>query len=667
MCCCIDSEKMAEKVENHLFHLNNMVKRFFFLYLCVEMDCTIFDIIYLNIITYKMKRLLFFLFSAFTAGTSMAQTLAFPEAEGFGKYATGGRGGNVYYVTRNDDCTDNNLVEGTLRWALRTGDDTPRTILFRTSGTIYLNNVLKFSHPNVTIAGQTAPGGGICIAGYKIYVCKPNVILRHLRFRAGDLAVKSQPSLDVENTSNVIIDHCSLTWSMEECLTMYDCDSTTVQWCIIGEGLYNSRNAKGARAYATQWGGEHSTMHHTLITNCNNRTPRFNGVRDESKNPGDHDQFVDSEFFNNVIFNWGKTNSLYGGECYTSVNGGNSYNKVYVRGNYYRPGPNTGKNVSSTRYFFQGDHATSGTGQWLVEGNMFETGNPYVNTSKSCWKDATLEKVNADNWYGFTSASGDRAVNLGVGNSQTTYNTYALTSQEVSSGLVAEKARTAYEKVVGLDASTIVEVSGQSIALSAGASLPRYDEVDRRLIDEAAGIREVQFAGYENATTLSRGMGIINSQSDVVLQNHDTFEALHETTGTGVGEMETVTTWPFLGLLPGEKIMTDSDCDGLPDSYELEKGLNPNDASDGAALTESGYTNLEVFLNGVASGKILKSKYEDLDPAGLDNVKGKNADVVTSTYYNIGGVASAKGAKGVNIVKETRTDGTHSVKKVAVK
>ena len=80
---------------------------------------------------------------------------------------------------------------------------------------------------------------------------------------------------------------------------MYDCDSTTVQYCIIGEGLYNSRNSKGARAYATQWGGEHSTMHHCLITNCNNRTPRFNGVRDNSNNPGDHDQFVDSEFFNN--------------------------------------------------------------------------------------------------------------------------------------------------------------------------------------------------------------------------------------------------------------------------------------------------------------------------------------------------------------------------------
>ena len=140
---------------------------------------------------------------------------AFPGAEGYGKFVTGGRGGNVYYVTTLEDCADNNLVEGTLRWALRSGDDTPRTVLFKVCGTIYLTSELKLQHPNVTIAGQTAPGGGICIAGCKFYVCKPNVIIRHIRFRAGDIPTKSYPALDMENTRNVIIDHCSFTWSME--------------------------------------------------------------------------------------------------------------------------------------------------------------------------------------------------------------------------------------------------------------------------------------------------------------------------------------------------------------------------------------------------------------------------------------------------------------------
>lgn len=613
-----------------------------------------------------MKRLIPLLLSAVVSGVAMAQTLAFPGAEGFGKYTTGGRGGNVYYVTRNDDCTDNNLVEGTLRWALRTGDDTPRTILFKTCGTIYLNSVLKFAHPNVTIAGQTAPGGGICIAGYKIYVCKPNVILRHLRFRAGDLAAKSQPSLDVENTRNVIIDHCSLTWSMEECLTMYDCDSTTVQWCIIGEGLYNSRNSKGARSYATQWGGEHSTMHHTLITNCNNRMPRFNGVRDESKNPGDHDQFVDSEFYNNVIFNWGKPNSLYGGECYTDINGGDSYNRVYVRGNYFRPGPNTQKNVGSSRYFFQGDNASKGTGQWLVEGNMFETGSSYANTSKSCWKDATLEKVNADNWYGFTSGSSDRAVNLGAGNNQANYDKYALTEQIVNSGLVAEDAASAFAGVTGqLDYSDESYMPPFNL-VCAGATLPRLDEVDQRLLDEAAGKIEPQFAGKEATGAVSRGIGIINSQNDIVLAEHDTFEALHETTGTGVGEVETITAWPFLGMREGEMMLPDTDGDGLPDGYETEMGLDPNNPADGAIINGNGYSNLEVFLNGVADGSIDKKKYETLDPTGISTVAG-SATVASRTYYNMGGVASASAKSGVNIVRERLADGSTGVRKVAVR
>lgn len=614
-----------------------------------------------------MNRLLALLFSAAAATAVMGQdkTPAFPGAEGFGRYATGGRGGNVYYVTRNDDCTDNNLVEGTLRWALRTGDDTPRTILFKTCGTIYLNSVLKFAHPNVTIAGQTAPGGGICIAGYNIYVCKPNVILRHLRFRAGDLAAKSRTALDIENTRNVIIDHCSMTWSMEECMTMYDCDSTTVQWCIIGEGLYNSRNAKGARSYAMQWGGEHTSMHHTLITNCNNRMPRFNGVRSESKNRGDHDQFVDSEFYNNVIFNWGKSNSLYGGECYTDINGGNSYNRIYMRGNYFRPGPNTQKNVQKNRYFFQGDNSTKGTGQWLVEGNVFEMGSQYATAKNSCWTDATLDKVNADNWYGFTTNSADRAVNIGAGNNQANYDKYALTVQTVTSGLVAEDAAVAYARVVGMldtptDGPTLFHGHG-----CAGATLPRIDEVDSRLLSEAAGLVEPQFAGRDANGNLSRGMGVIDSPADVVLAEHDTFEALHETTGTGVGEVKTTTMWPYLGLREGDRLIEDTDGDGLPDAYEREKGLNPGDASDGAALTADGYTNLEVYLNGIADGTILKSDYETVE-SGIARNASAGATAVARTYYNIGGVETVAPSAGqVSIVRERLSDGKVSVKKVA--
>ena len=285
--------------------------------------------------------------------------LAFPGAEGYGRFVTGGRGGEVCYVTRNDDCSDNNLVEGTLRWALNhENGGRPRIILFNTSGTIYLQSKLRFRFPNVSILGQSAPGGGICLTGYNMYINNDNIIIRYVRFRAGDIPNKSMTGLDMENCEGVILDHCSMTWSMEECLTAYDSDSTTVQWCIIGEGLYNSKNSKGARAYATQWGGEHSTMHHTLITNSHSRAPRFNGVRSPSKTKGEHDYQVDSEFANNVVFNWSGAGNQYGGEydkntveaaAWTKDDPG--YDRVYLISNYYRPGPATQRNTSGSRYW----------------------------------------------------------------------------------------------------------------------------------------------------------------------------------------------------------------------------------------------------------------------------------------------------------------------------
>ena len=524
-----------------------------------------------------------------------ADLVAFPGAEGFGRFTTGGRmidgrGARVYYVTRNDDCPGNALVEGTLRWALNDGDDTPRTVLFRTCGTIYLTSTLSLNCANVTIDGQTAPGGGICIAGYPLKITKPNVIVRYVRFRAGDLPNKSMTSLDVENTHHVILDHCSLTWSMEENLTMYDCDSTTVQWTIISEGLYNSKNDKGARAYATQWGGEHGTMHHCLISNVNNRTPRFNGVRNQSNTPGEHDQFVDNEFVNNVIFNWGKPNSIYGGECYKDINQGNSYNRVYMLNNYFRPGPTTQQNVKNSRYFAGASSTGRGLGQWLLAGNKFETGSKFA-PATAVWSDAVLQKVNADNLYGFTTASADRAFDTEDGCSQTIYNQYVLQEQSVSSGL------------------STTETADDAFALvtkRAGASLPRYDEVDRRLLDEAAGVVDPQYGGRSAAGVLERGLGIINSPADITLERSDEFYALDEATGQTVK----TTMWPWLGMDDDEQLMQDTDLDGLPDAYETANGLNPNDAADGYRLTASGYSNLEVFLNGVADGTIDLTPYK---------------------------------------------------------
>ena len=514
--------------------------------------------------------------------------VAFPGAEGYGRFTTGGRavdgrGSKVYYVTRLDDSG----AEGTFRWACTTGDDTPRTILFKVGGTIYLTSRLS-AKGNTTIAGQTAPGGGICLAGYQMKLGS-NSIVRHIRFRAGDLPNKSMSMLDVENIDHVVLDHCTFSWSMEENLTMYDTDYTTVQWCIFSEGLYNSRNSKGARSYAAQWGGEHGTLHHCLFASCNNRSPRFNGVRAST-----HDRHVDNEFVNNVIYNWGKPNSIYGGENDKSCNG---YNRTYMINNYFRPGPTTKNNTSGNRYFV-GASNSNGVGQWYLSGNMFELSSKWAPTS-NIWKDDVLRKVNADNLHGFVSNSSERALNLeSVGNSQSTYDQYVLQSVVEWSGLEYESAEAAFKAVVQ----------------KAGASLPRYDEVDARILAEAAGTIDPQFAGREESGSLSRGMGIINTPYDITLQQHDDFVALYEGDDAKDNQEIDVTCYPRLQTDSYDCYVVDSDSDGLPDAYETEVGLNPHDASDGQRLTASGYSYLELFLNGVADGDIDAKSYTRHQP-----------------------------------------------------
>lgn len=518
---------------------------------------------------------------------------AFPGAEGYGRFTTGGRmtdsrGAKVYYVTRLDDSG----AEGTFRWAVTTGDDTPRTVVFMTCGTIYLTSRLTCKG-NITIAGQTAPGGGICIAGYQMKLSS-NSIVRHIRFRAGDLPGSSMSPLDVENVDHIVLDHCSFSWSMEENLTLYDTDYTTLQWCISAEGLYYSKNVKGERSYAMQWGGEHGTMHHCLVANCMSRTPRFNGAR-----PSTNDRQVDNEFANNVIFNWGSYNSIYGGEC--TVTGDNDYNRVYMINNYYRPGPATRNGTTSKRYFVSasGDTADE-VGQWYLSGNKFELNSKFA-PSATVWSNTELQKVNQDNYYGFVSNNASRGMNFwSLTPSQTLADKALLSSLPYAlSGMEYESADDAF----------------LSVTRKAGASLPRYDEVDQRLIDEAAGRRDPQYHGAsfvspKNSNTVTPAAGIINSPADLTLSRYDEFYAKDEATG------ETILTqmWPWLGMDDDEQLMKDSDLDGMPDAYEAMAGLNPRNAADACLLTSSGYSNLEVFLNGVADGDIDIQQYKFPSP-----------------------------------------------------
>lgn len=253
-----------------------------------------------------------------------AQQLAFPSAEGFGKYASGGRGGLVYTVTNLNDDGEGSLRKGILK-------KEPRIIVFAVSGTIELKSELDVNRGDLSILGQTAPGDGITLKGYPFTIKADNVIVRYLRFRMGDIQKVEGDALGCRNANNVIIDHCSVSWATDENASFYNNSNFTLQYCIISEALNNSVHHKGAHGYGGIWGGVNVSFHHNLIASNNSRNPRFSGssTTENSKN-----EFVD--FRNNVIYNWGE-NSIYGGEKGT-------YNMV---NNYFKSGPATKKTIKN--------------------------------------------------------------------------------------------------------------------------------------------------------------------------------------------------------------------------------------------------------------------------------------------------------------------------------
>lgn len=259
---------------------------------------------------------------------------AFPGAEGAGARATGGRGGKVLFVTnlRDYDPAKENPILGSLRAAIDAKG--PRIVVFRVSGTIPLKTTLKVNEPYITIAGQSAPGGGVCVKNYGTSIETHDVVIRYLRFRPGDEMgpdCRSRGkafSCDAVNlgrgAKNVIVDHCSTSWSTDEVLSIHGVGVTdvTVQWCIISESLNDSYHAKGEHGYGSLITCNGSvTYHHNLYAHHKSRTPR----------PGTYgDGSILLDFRNNVVYN--SVRGGYSGEDPVRMN--------YV-GNYIKPGPSS--------------------------------------------------------------------------------------------------------------------------------------------------------------------------------------------------------------------------------------------------------------------------------------------------------------------------------------
>ncbi len=438
------------------------------------------------------------------------EPVAFPGAEGFGKYTSGGRGGKVLIVTNLDD-----NGAGSLRAAVQTKG--ARIIVFGVSGTIHLQSKLTFTS-DITIAGQSAPGDGICLADYPVEVKGNNIVIRYMRFRMGD---KNQRGGMVDGNggddafggtrcNKLIIDHCSMSWSTDEVFSVYAGDSTTLQWNLISEPLnYSYHFETGDKDYEHHgyggiWGGRHTTGHHNLFAHCGNRTPRFDGIRNIPA------EFVD--FRNNVIYNWG-SNNVYAGE-------GGNYNLV---NNYYKPGPTTNKSVRSRILNPYKKAPSIPFGKFYVDGNFVEGS----------------AEVSSNNWRGVVMNDGTDA-----------------DAQQARMNVPFETAEVKTQSSQG--------AYGQVLS-NAGASFKR-DTLDERVIKEV-----------RNGTG-----GMIDVQGGFA---HGTAYEL------------TVNAWPFLKTAPTP---TDSDKDGMPDTWEKLHGLNANDGTDAIGhKLHKHYTNVEVYLNGL--------------------------------------------------------------------
>ena len=501
-----------------------------------------------------------------SAGLLPDTIVAFPGAEGFGKYTSGGRGGRVVYVTTLADDAEG-ATEGSLRGAVQQYPGEPLTVCFAVTGEIRLVKDLRINRKNYTIAGQTAPGVGIVITHNKVNCGgSENFIIRNIRFRIGrnntSGEIITQNAFGAENCSHYIIDHCEFGWSTEENMNTYDSHFITVQYCIVHEGLNSSGHPKGARGYGCQWGGSQASYRHNLLVNNDKRSCRFNGAQS-------NDYVVYLDYINNVVYNFeGGSNGCYGGENTAKIdsfNGLNSAHECNFVSNYYKAGPNT----TNKKYFVSVEKARSGAtswgpSQWYLDGNIFDGAN----------------EVTADNWKGVIGkAPYDNTDTLRVDSlirpktpwwrwtedsiyGHYDFDMYAYAAEEY------ETAEEAFE--------TVLDTAGV---------FPR-DHVGLRLTSDTRN------GTYSYTGSKTGKKGIIDTEEDA--------EGFYD----------------YTVVAP----LTDTDQDGMPDVWESANGCDPT-TPDNNVRHASGYTMLEMYLDYAMTHKEPMDDWYRPSEEGLEDLR----------------------------------------------
>ena len=600
-----------------------------------------------------MRKFLTTITFAVLAVLAQAQTPAFPGAEGYGRYVTGGRGGEVRHVTTLVD-DGKTSTKGTLRWAVN--GSAKKIVVFDVGGIIALTKELVIGD-NTTIAGQTAPSPGITL---RYFTVRPggNNIIRFIRFRRGEEKdVNDGADATWQREKNgIFLDHCSFSWSIDEIASFYDNRNFTMQWCTLGEALANPGHSKGEHSYGGIWGGKGASFHHNFLCHMQNRVPRFCGARYDWSGY-DKTKFENSiqaeivDFRNCVMYNWGNGNGCYGG-----TGGGN----INIVNNYYKAGPATVNKTRVTQISVATSSNASGSpfmgycARYYINGNYVTAAG--ANAANYDWKGVIYDSG--------TSTIGGERYCPDAAHKYGSNVTYVKNSSNVDCVKIKLDEPVAFGEVTTHTAQSAYP----KVLAYAGSSLHR-DAVDARYMDEA-----------ENGTTHYKG------------------------SATKTGDGKTITHLPgiidFVKDQGGYTLESssrpagfDSDNDGMPDAWEKANGLNHSSAADATLYTldteKKWYNNLEVYLNSLVQDIMLGGNadaqetineyypaYKKEDGTQVDaiytgmsaiNTVTTDATVVSTAYYNLQGQQVPRPSNGIYVRKQTLSDGSYRSSSVIVR